>query len=73
VSRQRLVRGQEAVAAKANEITAIPLLLERLELGEGVTAVVVRTGEVALAETDVLKDLEARRQVQAAEARALRQ
>lgn len=31
-SRQRLVLGQEAVAAKGNEITAIPLLLERLEL-----------------------------------------
>ena len=31
-SRQRLVLGQEAVASKGNEITAIPLLLERLEL-----------------------------------------
>jgi len=31
-SRQRLVLGQEAVAEKGNEITAIPLLLERLEL-----------------------------------------
>mgnify|MGYP000564821709 CR=1 FL=1 len=31
-SRQRLVLGQEAVAGKSNEITAIPLLLERLEL-----------------------------------------
>ena len=31
-SRQRLVLGQEAVAGKGNEITAIPLLLERLEL-----------------------------------------
>lgn len=30
--RQRLVLGQEAVAGKGNEITAIPLLLERLEL-----------------------------------------
>ena len=29
-SRQRLVLGQEAVAGKSNEITAIPLLLERL-------------------------------------------
>jgi hypothetical protein len=29
-SRQRLVLGQEAVATKTNEITAIPLLLERL-------------------------------------------
>jgi predicted transposase YbfD/YdcC len=31
-SRQRLVLGQEAVAANGNEITAIPRLLERLEL-----------------------------------------
>jgi predicted transposase YbfD/YdcC len=31
-SRQRLVLGQEAVAGKSNEITAIPLLLERLAL-----------------------------------------
>jgi predicted transposase YbfD/YdcC len=30
-SRQRLVLGQEAVSGKGNEITAIPLLLERLE------------------------------------------
>jgi predicted transposase YbfD/YdcC len=31
-TRQRLVLGQEAVAEKSNEITAIPLLLQRLEL-----------------------------------------
>lgn len=31
-NRQRLVLGQEAVAGKSNEITAIPLLLERLAL-----------------------------------------
>lgn len=31
-TRQRLVLGQEAVATKSNEIIAIPLLLERLEL-----------------------------------------
>jgi predicted transposase YbfD/YdcC len=31
-SRQRLVLGQEAVEQKSNEINAIPLLLERLEL-----------------------------------------
>lgn len=31
-SRQRLVLGQEAADEKSNEITAIPLLLERLEL-----------------------------------------
>jgi predicted transposase YbfD/YdcC len=31
-TRQRLVLGQEAVATKSNEITAIPLLLQRLQL-----------------------------------------
>src|SRR4029077_863787 len=31
-TRQRLVLGQEAIDSKSNEITAIPLLLERLEL-----------------------------------------
>jgi predicted transposase YbfD/YdcC len=31
-ARQRLVLGQEAIADKSNEITAIPALLERLEL-----------------------------------------
>jgi hypothetical protein len=31
-TRQRLVLGQESVAEKSNEITAIPLLLRRLEL-----------------------------------------
>jgi predicted transposase YbfD/YdcC len=31
-ARQRLVLGQEAVSGKSNEITAIPLLLERLAL-----------------------------------------
>lgn len=31
-SRQRLVLGQEATGVKSNEITAIPILLERLEL-----------------------------------------
>jgi predicted transposase YbfD/YdcC len=31
-TRQRLVLGQQAVAEKSNEITAIPLLLQRLEL-----------------------------------------
>ena len=29
-SRQRLVLGQQACEAKSNEITAVPLLLERL-------------------------------------------
>ena len=49
------------------EIDAIPGVLESAvvgvphrDFGEGVTAVVVPTGKVALAEADVLKDLEAR-------------
>jgi malonyl-CoA/methylmalonyl-CoA synthetase len=49
------------------EIDAIPGVLESAvvgvphrDFGEGVTAVVVPTGEVALAEADVLKDLEKR-------------
>ena len=62
------------------EIDAIPGVLESAvvgvphrDFGEGVTAVVVPTGKVALAEADVLKDLEDQaRQVQAAEARAVR-
>lgn len=38
-SRQRLVLGQEAVTAKSNEISAIPLLLERLDLTEQVVTI----------------------------------
>jgi predicted transposase YbfD/YdcC len=36
---QRLVLGQEAVAGKSNEITAIPLLLERLVLADHVVTI----------------------------------
>src|SRR4051812_26548132 len=50
-SRQRLVLGQEAVAGKSNEITAIPLLLERLALeGAPVTIDAIGT-QSAIAET----------------------
>ena len=38
-SRQRLVLGQEAVSGKSNEITAIPLLLERLALKGGLVTI----------------------------------
>ena len=38
-SRQRLVLGQEATEAKSNEITAIPLLLERLVLTGGLVTI----------------------------------
>src|SRR4051812_4765930 len=50
-SRQRLVLGQEAVAGKSNEITAIPLLLERLAL-EGALVTIDAIGtQSAIAET----------------------
>jgi predicted transposase YbfD/YdcC len=50
-SRQRLVLGQEAVSDKSNEITAIPRLLERLELrGALVTIDAIGTQRV-IAET----------------------
>jgi predicted transposase YbfD/YdcC len=72
-SRQRLVLGQEAVAGKSNEITAIPLLLERLALhGALVTigtqnqiaqAILERGGDYLLAlkanRPATLKDVEA--------------
>lgn len=40
-TRERLVLGQEAVAAKSNEIEAIPLLLERLAEGGGLKGALV--------------------------------
>src|SRR5690349_22545855 len=50
-SRQRLVLGQQAVAGKSNEITAIPLLLERLAL-EGALVTVDAIGtQVEIAAT----------------------
>jgi predicted transposase YbfD/YdcC len=50
-ARQRLVLGQEAVAGKSNEITAIPLLLERLAL-EGALVTIDAIGtQSAIAET----------------------
>ena len=50
-SRQRLVLGQEAVTGKSNEITAIPLLLERLAL-KGVLVTIDAIGaQVEIART----------------------
>jgi predicted transposase YbfD/YdcC len=43
----RLVLGQEAVAEKSNEITAIPLLLERLAEGGGLKGAVVTIDAIA--------------------------
>ena len=39
MTNQRLVLGQEAVSGKSNEITAIPLLLERLALAGALVTV----------------------------------
>lgn len=52
-SRQRLVLGQEATDAKSNEITAIPLLLERLELTGAIVTIDAMGTQNAIAETIV--------------------
>lgn len=49
-SSRRLVLGQEAVADKSNEITAIPLLLERLELAGALVTIDAIGTQVAVAE-----------------------
>ena len=46
-TRERLVMGQEAVAAKSNEIEAIPLLLERLAEGGGLAGALVTIDAIA--------------------------
>ncbi len=43
----RLVLGQEAVAGKANELTAIPALLERLAAGGGLKGAIVTIDAIA--------------------------
>lgn len=75
-TRQRLVLGQEAVAGKSNEITAIPLLLERLAL-EGALVTIDAIGtQSAIAEAirarggDYLLALKANRPALLAEAEA---
>ena len=54
-SRQRLVLGQEAVDQKSNEITAIPLLIERLELKGALVTIDAMGTQAAIAETIVRK------------------
>lgn len=49
-ARQRLVLGQEATDAKSNEITAIPLLLERLELTGALVTIDAMGTQTAIAE-----------------------
>lgn len=49
--RQRLVLGQEGVGEKANEITAIPLLLQRLELTGALVTIDAMGCQKAIAET----------------------
>jgi hypothetical protein len=46
-SRQRLVLGQEATDIKSNEITAIPLLLQRLELKGALVTPRLRRGRLS--------------------------
>ena len=52
-ARQRLVLGQQATDAKSNEITAIPLLLERLELTGALVTIDAMGTQAAIAETIV--------------------
>jgi predicted transposase YbfD/YdcC len=49
-ARQRLVLGQEAVEAKSNEIVAIPLLLERLELAGALVTLDAMGTQTAIAD-----------------------
>ncbi|MGL5114432.1 MAG: ISAs1 family transposase, partial [Beijerinckiaceae bacterium] len=49
-SRQRLVLGQEAVGDKSNEINAIPLLLERLELTGALVTIDAMGTQTAIAD-----------------------
>jgi predicted transposase YbfD/YdcC len=54
-SRQRLVLGQEAVSDKSNEITAIPLLLERLALTGALVTIDAIGTQSKIAETIVAR------------------
>lgn len=54
-TRQRLVLGQQATDVKSNEITAIPLLLERLELSDALVTIDAMGTQAAIAETVVAK------------------
>jgi predicted transposase YbfD/YdcC len=55
-SRQRLVLGQQAVAGKSNEITAIPLLLDRLELPGALVTI-----DAIGCQTDIAKAIQAKK------------
>jgi predicted transposase YbfD/YdcC len=52
-ARQRLVLGQQATDVKSNEITAIPLLLERLELTGALVTIDAMGTQARIAETIV--------------------
>ena len=52
-SRQRLVLGQEAVADKSNEIVAIPLLLQRLQLAGALVTIDAIGTQIEIAEAIV--------------------
>ena len=59
-ARQRLVLGQQATAEKSNEITAIPLLLERLQLAGALVTIDAHSGltwgcQSAIAEAVIAK------------------
>ncbi len=54
-SRQHLVLGQEAVDAKSNEIVAIPLLLERLELKGALVTIDAMGTQIDIAEKIVAR------------------
>jgi predicted transposase YbfD/YdcC len=55
-SRQRLVLGQQATAEKSNEITAIPLLLSRLQLAGALVTIDAMGCQTAIAETIVARE-----------------
>ena len=55
-SRQRLVLGQQATEAKSNEITAIPLLLERLMLKGAIVTIDAMGTQVEIAEKILEKE-----------------
>jgi predicted transposase YbfD/YdcC len=54
-TRQRLVLGQQATDVKSNEITAIPLLLERLELTGALVTIDAMGTQAAIADLIVAK------------------
>ena len=53
---QRLVLGQEATAEKSNEITAIPLLLDRLMLKDSIATIDAMGTQVEIAEKIIEKE-----------------